>query len=142
VIVGSLALAFASAFAGAAIYINVAEHPARMELDDAGALAQWKPSYARAYNMQGGLAVAGGLSGLAAAWFSGDWRWLVGALLMLANWPYTLFGIIPLNTQLKAIKPASAGADVRLMLARWNRLHAVRSGLSLLAVVAYAWATG
>jgi Domain of unknown function (DUF1772) len=137
---GLIALAFAAAFFGAALYIHVAEHPARMLLDDRNALAQWSPSYAHAYTMQGGLAVASGGAGLLAIWLTGDWRWAMGALLMLANWPYTLFGILPLNHKLNAIPLDKAGPDTRAMLRLWNRLHALRTAFSGLATLGYVWA--
>lgn len=142
-LIGLIALTLAATFFGASLYINVAEHPARMLLDDKNALAQWSPSYARAFNLQGGLAVASGIAGLAAAWLSGNWCWAIGAALMIANWPYTIFGILPLNHQLNAIAPDNAGPDSRAMLARWSRLHGFRTILSALAVAAYLWvATG
>jgi hypothetical protein len=42
----------AAMFAGAALYVNVAEHPARMTLDTKSAAMQWAPSYRRATWMQ------------------------------------------------------------------------------------------
>jgi Domain of unknown function (DUF1772) len=110
-----------------------------MDLDDASALAQWGPSYDRAFNYQGGLAVVAAGAGFMQAWVSGDWRWAVGGALMLANWPYTLIVILPLNHQLKAIRSDAAGPISRAMLGRWNRLHAARTGLSAIATLIYLW---
>jgi hypothetical protein len=133
---GTIALVLAALFAGAALYINFAEHPARMKLGAEQALAQWSPSYDRAAIMQGALAVLAGLAGLAAWVELRGSLWLAGALLMLANWPWTLFVIMPVNRQLKA-KEGDAGP----LLNRWAGLHAVRTLLSCAAVTCFAVAS-
>lgn len=137
---GQLALVFAAVFAGAAFYINFAEHPARLGLDDSNLLRQWKPSYAAGFTMQSVLAILSGVCGLLALWKTGDWRWGVGAVLILANWPYTMIGIMPTNNQLKSIDERDAGPTSRALLVQWGSLHAVRTALGCAAVVAYLWA--
>ena len=136
---GLLALATASGFAGAAFYVSVAEQPARLKLDDKNSLAQWKPSYARGFAMQASLAVISGVLGLIAAWQAKDWRWIVGAILILANWPYTLLVMLPMNNKLKATTIDDAGPGSRAMMVTWGRLHAVRTSLGIAAVLAYVW---
>ena len=135
-----LALILAAAFAGAAFYVGFGEHPARMKLDDRSALKQWKPSYDAGYMMQASLAVASAVLGFFAAWSTGDWRWIIGAVLILANWPYTLLVIMPTNQKLKAIAEGDAGPASRILLVSWAKLHAVRTALGIAAALAYLWA--
>jgi len=131
---GTLALILAAIFAGAALYVSVAEHPARMALDAEHALAQWKPAYQRGAVMQATLAFLAGAAGLAAWRELGGTLWLVGALLILANWPWTLIVIMPVNNQLKA----APGDDTTALLTRWGRLHTVRTLLGLAAAICFA----
>jgi hypothetical protein len=51
-------------FTGVAVYINLAEHPARMQTGTRPALAEFAPSYKKATVMQVSLAIVGFLSAL------------------------------------------------------------------------------
>lgn len=133
------ALIAATLFAGAALYISLVEHPARLRLDEAAMLAQWQPSYKAALPIQSGLAMVGGVLGLIVWYQTQDWRWLAGSVVLLANWPYTLVKIMPTNKRLMAMSISNAGSDSRKLLRRWGELHAVRSALGCLAAALFAW---
>lgn len=132
------ALVCAALFAGAACYISLVEHPARLCLDDAPLLAQWQPSYNRALPIQSGLAILGGVAGLATWYLTGRWLWVAGSVALLANWPFTLVAIMPTNRRLKAMAPSQAGPASRKLLLSWGKLHDVRSILGLAAVMLFA----
>ena len=138
---GQVALVVAAVFAGAALYVNIAEQPARLSLDDQSLLREWKPSYKRGFAMQAPLAIIGFFLGLLAWWQTGVWTWLAGAIIMIANWPYTLFVIMPVNNRLREIDPATATADSRRLVEKWAQQHAVRTGLGFAAVLFFLWAS-
>ena len=134
---GLLALTVAAIFTGAAVYVNVAEQPARLTLDDRALLTEWKPSYKRGALMQASIALLGCLLGLIAWWQTSLAGFLIGALAMLAPWPWTLLGIKPTNDALLATGLDKAGPQTRSLIVKWGQLHAVRTSLGALATTAY-----
>jgi len=97
----NLAVLATALFAGAATYVSLVEHPARLRCSTEIALAQWRPSYRRGTVMQASLAVAGLLLSIA-AWMSGAGRlWLVAGLLLGSVVPFTLLIIFPTNKRLE-----------------------------------------
>jgi hypothetical protein len=122
-------------FTGAAVYISLVEHPARLLCPTAHAVEQWRPSYKRATIMQASLAVAGSLLALA-AWLVGTGLvWLLAALLLGAVVPFTLIVMWPTNRRLEDVNLDPTSELARSLLARWGHLHDIRSGLSLIALI-------
>lgn len=136
---GPLALVVAGIFTGAAFYVNFAEQPARLMLDDRAALTEWKPSYHRGFIMQASIAVIGFMFGVGAWFQDGNTWWLIGALVLLANWPFTLFVIMPTNKELMDTPLEAAGARSRELMVAWGKLHAVRTLLGAIATVIFLW---
>lgn len=135
-IIGLMALIIASAFTGAAIYINLVEHPARMKLDDRSALAQWKPAYKAGFVMQASLAMIGAVLGGWVAWVTQSPFWWAGAFVLFVNWPYTLIAIRPVNNKL--MKMETPAPETRTLLNDWSALHGGRSILGAFATLLYA----
>ena len=132
-----IAVVSSAIFAGAAISINVAEHPARMGCDTKTAVTVWAPSYKRAYVMQASLAVLSFISGVAIWLLSGGIMWLLAAALIGAVIPFTFIVIMPTNHKLLAPDRDLNSVETRELLVKWGNLHAVRSILSLIALVIY-----
>jgi hypothetical protein len=132
-----LATFSAALFAGAALYINIAEHPARMLLETRAAAAQWAPSYKRATWLQAPLAVISLFAGTGAWLVGAGVGWLVAAVLIGAVVPVTLIIIMPTNNALLAPGRDLASFDTRSLLVRWNRLHGIRTVLGLVAAGYY-----
>ncbi len=128
-----------SLFAGAAVYINLVEHPARMECGVEMAATEFSPSYRRATIMQASLAALGLLSSIA-AWLTGaTFWWLVGGAVLGSVVPFTLFVILPTNKLLLSPTLDKRSVEAERLLARWGALHAVRSVLSTVALLLFLY---
>src|SRR3981081_2158684 len=123
---GLLALIAAAIFTGAALYVNIAEHPARLLLDDRALLTEWKPSYKRGAAMQAPLALLGCLLGLIAWWQTPHPGFLIGAIGVVAPWPWPVIGITATSDALLATEPDQAGTETRTLVVRWGALQSVR----------------
>jgi len=134
-----VAVICAALFSGAALYINVAEHPARMALETRMAALQWAPSYKRATWLQAPLAIVSLLSGLVVWRLDGRLGWLVAAVLVGSVVPFTLAIIMPTNHRLLAVGRDLSSTETRQLLVRWGHLHAVRTALSLAGAAIYVW---
>ena len=139
-IFGLLALIAAAIFGGVALYVNIVEQPARLSLDDRALLAEWKPSYKRGAAIQAPLALVGFLLGALAWWQTSHAGFLIGALLIIAPWPWTLIVIKPTNDALSAADPDQAGPQTRSLILKWGAAHGVRTVLGALATAAFLWA--
>ena len=139
--IGLLALTVAALFTGAAIYVNVAEQPARLRLDDRALLTEWKPSYKRGAAMQAPLALLGCLFGIIAWSQTSHPGFLIGGIAILVPWPWTLLAIKPVNDALLATEIDQAGPPTRALVVKWGALHGMRTALGALATIAFLWAS-
>ncbi len=139
ILTGLLALVFSALFTGAAFYINFAEQPARLNLEPKQLLKQWALSYKIGFIMQSTLAVLSGLAGVYVYTQTQDWCWILGAVLILANWPYTLLVIMPTNQKLLATKETDVNGATVELIRRWGKLHFVRTILGLSATGIFLW---
>ena len=124
-------------FAGAAVYINFVEQPARLSCSVELAVTEWRPSYKRGTLMQAPLALVGSLAALISWWFDRDLAWLIGGLLLLLIVPFTLVVIFPTNKRLESQGLDLRSEEARRLLRHWGRLHAVRSILSVVAFIIF-----
>ena len=132
-----VAVLAATLFAGAAIYISLVEHPARMQCGTELAASVFGPSYRRAAVMQAILAVTSTIAAVG-AWLQGASRvWLAGAGLIFAVVPFTLFAIMPTNRKLLDPELDRTTDGARRLLEQWGTLHAFRSALSFVAAVIF-----
>src|SRR5262245_32404198 len=133
----STAILCSALFAGAALYINLVEHPARLQCGTELAATVFGPSYKRATVMQVTLAVVATVSAVVCWWLLGSLLWITGALTIFGVMPFTLIVIMPTNKQLLAAGLQREPAETHRLLVRWGHLHAVRTGASLAATIIF-----
>jgi hypothetical protein len=139
-LIAGMAALLCTLFAGAAIYVNLVEHPARLSVGTEAAARQFAPSYRRGAVMQATLALSAGAAGIA-TWVNGEGiAWLWGGFLILAVVPFTLVVIRPTNARLLDASRDPGSRETRHLLEKWGRLHAVRSVVGLLASIVYLYA--
>src|SRR6201987_3449406 len=126
-------------FTGASVYITFIEHPARMQCGVEIAATEFAPSYRRATVMQATCAAVGLLASFA-AWLGGaSFWWVVAGVLLGSVIPFTLIVILPTNKQLLSPALDRGAAEAERLLARWGRLHAMRSILSGIALLLFLY---
>src|SRR5207253_5275086 len=77
-----IAILSGAIFTGAALYISLVEHPARMAAGSGVALSQFRQMYPRAAPLQASAAGICGLAGVIAALMSRQVGWLIGGLMV------------------------------------------------------------
>ena len=126
-------------FAGASVYVSLVEHPARMSCGTKLAATEFGPSYRRAALMQASLAAAGAIAAVVVWLGSANVGWAIGGVLLGAVIPYTLIAILPTNKRLLDAGLDRESEETHRLLVRWGRLHAVRSVMSVAALVIFLW---
>ena len=131
-------------FAGAALYVSVVEHPARLQAGVAIAAAEFPPSYHRGARLQAPLAVVGFVAALLAWFVGGGALWLVGSVLMFVPVPFTLLVIAPVTRQLLQLGTSVRPEIATPLLERWGHLHLVRTilGISALGLFVFLLQSG
>ena len=136
---GLIALAFAAAFAGAAVYVNIVEQPARLALDDQALLSEWGPSDRRGFALFAAFALASAVAGFVAWFESQDVRWVFGALIVISTWPYAFFVMAPLNNQILSLHGGDVAA-ARALVRQWGMIESGFAAIGVAAVAMFLWA--
>ena len=134
------AFTVASAFFGAALYINLVEQPARLALHVRSMIREWIPSNRRGFIMLATLAIISAVLAYVDYGRNGDIRLLLGGTVILASWPYAYFVMMPVNILLYALPPKGATSIVRELMRDWGLLEWGQSAIGIASCCLYAWA--
>lgn len=133
-----LSFVFTGLFAGAALYVSLVEHPARLSCTLDVALAEFRPSYSRAAVMQVILAIAGGAAAIGAYFLGRGVSTLVAGIVLATVIPWTLIVIMPVTLQLLDETRTPETPDTDVLLKKWGSLHNVRTVAGILALIILA----
>lgn len=136
---GLLAFALASAFVGAAFYINIVEQPARLALNAAAMIREWSLSNRRGFVLLSVFAIMSAALAYIDFGRTGDVRWIIGGTVILANWPYAYFVIVPVNVWLCSIPPNAAGSAARDLMRDWGLVEWGQTAIGFAACCLFAW---
>ena len=137
-IAGLIALSFAAAFTGAAIYVAWVEQPARLALDSEALLSEWGPSDSRGVALLLAFALGAAIAGLLAYFESQDVRYVYGALVAVGSWPYAFFVMAPLNNQILGLRGRDVSA-ARALVRQWGFVEGGLAAIGLAAVALFLW---
>ena len=136
---GLIALVFAAAFGGAAVYVIWVEQPARLALDEEALLSEWTPSDRRGVALLAAFALAASIAGFIAYFESEDVRWVFGALIIISSWPYAFFVMAPLNNQILSLRGKDVAA-AKALVRQWGLIESGFAAIGVLAVAMFLWA--
>lgn len=136
---GLLALATASSFFGAALYVNSVEQPARLGLDARAIIREWIPSNRRGFAMFAVLALVSALSGYADYVDRGDVRQLIGGAVILSSLPYLYFVVTPVSVLLYGARDKAPPSLIRELVRDWGLLEWGQTAIGLAASLLFGW---
>ena len=127
-----IAIMCCALFAGAALYVSIIEHPARMSAGISVALQEFRPSYRRAAVFQISMAVITCVCSLALSLFTSQWIWFLGGGITGLMLPFTRIVIMPTNRILLDVDSQLKESDAQKLLDRWGKLHVIRTVAGML----------
>jgi hypothetical protein len=130
-----IAIMCSALFAGAALYISLVKHPARMNAGISVALQEFRPSYRRAAVFQIIMAVVACVSSFALSLFTSQWIWFLGGGMTGLMLPFTVIFIMPTNHILVDPHSSLNEYDAQKLLDRWGRLHLIRTVAGMIGFV-------
>src|SRR5262245_5656675 len=119
-------------FAGAAVYVGLVEHPARIECGPESGIKQFASGYRKAAAMQASLAMLSFLFSIWAWYLNHNRTILIAGFIVFLAIPFTLLVILPTNKRMVDPTLDKSSDEARGLLVKWERLHFVRMMLGLI----------